>query len=161
MTSGKSYVYVITHRASRRHYVGKTNDPAARWRSHLYSARGQKRRGFLLASAMRKYGPAAFSFVVVEEHESEEDAYEAERFWVEFLRSDVRGCGFNLESGGLGGKRMSATTRAKLAARWAPIKRATRLRREREKAQRSAAAESARRDKLFGWVFGGEVHGRP
>ena len=79
-----SYVYLITHRDSGKCYVGKTNNPKGRWKSHKKVARRGDPRP--LYCALRKYGFDAFDFEVIEEHSTEQDAYEAEAFFVEYLR---------------------------------------------------------------------------
>jgi hypothetical protein len=56
-----------------------------------------------------------FTFDVIEEFASEEEAFLAETWWIEFLRSNVRGFGFNLDSGGVGGRKRSAETKRVLS----------------------------------------------
>lgn len=96
-------VYVATHRDSGRHYVGKSTNPRVRWINHRCHAKTGKDSAPYFHKALRKYGPDSFDFVVVESFDLESDAYGAESWWIEFLRSDVLGYGFNLTHGGLGG----------------------------------------------------------
>ena len=113
----KAYVYVITHIATSRHYVGKTVDHRERWTEHRRIARHPHDDAFSkVHAALRKYGPDSFTFQVIEEHASEAEAFEAEAWWIEFLRSNVRGYGFNLDGGGSGGKKRCAETIEKLRA---------------------------------------------
>lgn len=102
-----SYVYLITNNLSGKRYVGKTNNLKQRWKHHRCS------RLSYIGRAIRKYGVANFTFQLLEECVSEEDAYTRERYWVAFYKSDQQGSGYNLESGGLGGKTASETTRQK------------------------------------------------
>lgn len=94
-------VYIITHVPTKRHYVGKANDVRKRWSQHRYAASSTcKSNGMYITAAMRKYGIAQFQFAVAEEFDTEEDAFESEIWWIEFLRSDTPGYGFNRSSGG-------------------------------------------------------------
>lgn len=90
------HVYVITHTESGRHYVGKTaqNPPIKRWKGHIKDVRrGNK---YLFINALRKYGPEAFTFQVIESFETESDAVDAEEWWIGYLRTTVRDYGFNV-----------------------------------------------------------------
>ena len=99
-TAPKPCVYIITHLPTKRHYVGKANDYRARWAQHRDSARSGRGRVQYIAQAIRKYGLDQFQFAIAEEFETEDEAYEAEKWWIEFLRSDIYGFGFNRSSGG-------------------------------------------------------------
>ncbi len=107
------HVYVIEHIASGRVYVGKANNVAKRWAGHLSDARNG--RGRYLASAIRKYGEAAFRIKNQFSFGSETDAFHAEMLAVRSLQSNLPGKGFNLDSGGLGGNVMTPETRAKMS----------------------------------------------
>jgi len=111
-----SSVYLVTHDATGRHYVGKANDAKARWRDHRRDGvKGPKVGRFSkLHSALHKHGSAAFTFQVLETFDTESDAFAAEVFWIGFLRTTVRGYGFNLDGGGVGGKTRSAETVEKI-----------------------------------------------
>jgi group I intron endonuclease len=112
------HVYVITHRESGRHYVGKTSqtNPLRRWKHHQNDAASKRRRCPLLHAAIRKYGPDSFSFQVVESFNSEAEALYFEAWWIEVLRSRVIGYGFNVYADGTGGAghTVSEETRQKL-----------------------------------------------
>jgi group I intron endonuclease len=115
-------VYVITHLPTKRHYVGKSRNPKARWRQHL---RGVSTRRSYIQRALRSHPVDEFVMQVLEWHPSDDEAYEAESFWVEFLRSNRSDYGFNLSEGGGGNRGFNVTpeTRAKMSAnsiaRWA------------------------------------------
>lgn len=107
-------IYVVTHTPSLRHYVGKTKQkPQRRWARHAYLAKTSPLGR--LHRAIAEHGIEEFVFNVIEEHASEDDAFEAERFWIAFFRSNVDGYGFNLNSGGEGGRTHSAEARASMA----------------------------------------------
>lgn len=123
----RSFVYVITHVPTTRHYVGKTKVPKARWSQHKRAVKDS-----LIARALKRYPRAEFTFTLVEEHPDEQAAYDAEAWWVAFLRSNVRGFGFNLESGGNVAKTVADSTREKC--------RLTNLGRQRSPAFRAKVA---------------------
>jgi group I intron endonuclease len=108
-------VYVITHTAECLHYVGKSWNPKARWAQHL---RGTSSRRSYIQRALKKHGREAFTLQVLEWFENEADAYEAEAWWIAFLRSNVAAYGYNLSAGGEGnpGHEVSQETRAKMSA---------------------------------------------
>jgi group I intron endonuclease len=108
-----SFIYLITNRDTGACYVGKANDPSKRWKQHQKCAR--RAASGRLYYAMHKHGFDAFDFSVVEEHESEADAYEAEAWMIEYLRS-IGAALYNLNGGGEGGSNPSPETRAKMSA---------------------------------------------
>lgn len=111
---GGAWVYVITHTESLRHYVGKSRDPSERWRQHL---RGTSTRRSYIQRAIRHHGADAFVMQPLEWHATDDEAYAAEQFWIEYLRSNVEAYGFNLSAGGEGNPKfdVTAATRAKMA----------------------------------------------
>lgn len=104
-----AFVYLIRHLDSERCYVGKTVNLKARWKSHKCNSSSY------IGRAIKRYGKDAFEFSVLEECSSEEEAYARELFWVSHFQSNKPGLGFNLESGGRGGKTASLETRTKLS----------------------------------------------
>jgi group I intron endonuclease len=112
MTGGAS-VYVITHLPTLRHYVGKARNVKTRWKQHLRCT--AKRRSHI-QKALAKYGEAEFVCQEVERFETDDEAYKAEAWWVEFLRANVEG--FNLSAGGEGNPEFDVTDefRAKMSA---------------------------------------------
>lgn len=110
----KSYVYCITCLVNGKRYVGKANDPVGRWRDHLKVVRNVDSAGLVIHQAIRKHGEENFKFEVVSEHETEKEAFEAERCLIrEWGTMDH---GYNLNEGGEGGFNPSDETRAKLSA---------------------------------------------
>lgn len=105
-----SYIYIIANRLSGKMYIGKTINLEQRWKSH----RSCKRT--YIGRAIQKYGVPAFDFNVLEVLTSEEAAYEREKYWVSLYKSNHPDFGYNLESGGQGGKVASLVTRQKQAA---------------------------------------------
>lgn len=113
------FVYAIVHKETGRYYIGKTNDPKRRWSEHKQQPRHARAKHCYISKSIAKYGIAAFEFVILSSLESESDAFEFERSLIHLLRSNVRGVGFNLTSGGEGmsGHRHSDETKAKIAAK--------------------------------------------
>lgn len=90
MTCG---IYLITHIASGRGYVGQSVDIESRFRDHL-SGRGSVK----LSRALRKYGPEAFEFRILLVCDREELNYHEAAF-VQQLNT-LHPYGFNLIGGG-------------------------------------------------------------
>lgn len=119
------YIYVIQHIVTHKCYVGKSNEPARRFRTHcrlaLKGNLGTKTKAGLIHRALAKYGEINFKFEIIEEWLDEKEAFEAEAFWVEYLRSDVSrfgsDAGYNLTPGGEGwtGGRHTPESKMKIA----------------------------------------------
>jgi group I intron endonuclease len=92
-------VYKITHRASGKAYVGKAVRICFRWYSHKHDMLAGK--NLPLHNALRKYGMDAFDFDVVERCDSDADALEAEKYWIEWYGT-LSPNGYNLTEGGEG-----------------------------------------------------------
>ncbi len=113
--SGEPSVYVIHNNLSGKRYVGKTINVRTRWKSHRQDSRRAQPLS-CIGRALKKYGLTNFTFTILEICETEEAAYDRERYWIAFYASDQKEFGYNLESGGHGGKVVSNDTRAKLSA---------------------------------------------
>lgn len=101
------YIYVIQNKINLKIYVGKTNNPDKRYKDHIYITNNSTNTNkFLIHRAINKYGKDNFLFQVIEEFENELDCLEAEKFWIEFFRSDINRFGseygYNLTAGGDG-----------------------------------------------------------
>lgn len=70
-------VYTVTHRASRKVYVGVSYQVQVRWLQHQVAAmRGDDHPFYVL---LKSDGPEAFDWVIVEEHTDRLPAYKRER----------------------------------------------------------------------------------
>lgn len=78
-----SYVYIIQNKITGDVYVGKANNPEARWRRHCTYRNNKKH----LYRAFEKYRVDAFEFSVVESWPSEIETYDAEQWMISYLRS--------------------------------------------------------------------------
>jgi hypothetical protein len=86
-TSPTTGIYKITHIESQMSYVGQAVNIADRWRQHIKRGVGADApTNNKLYPAMKKYGPEAFTFEIVEICERQKlDAQED--YWQEFYKS--------------------------------------------------------------------------
>lgn len=96
----KCCVYLATNTVNGKLYVGKAMDLARRQNEHLGDARRDMPRS-ALGRAIRKYGRQAFTFDVLEEYESEDDALWWEGWWIQYLSTKTPH-GYNVTDGGRG-----------------------------------------------------------
>lgn len=119
------FVYVIQNLFNLKIYVGKTNDYVKRFSDHKRVAKqgfSKNRKTFnLIHKSIKKYGVDNFSYQIIDEFENEKECLEAEKFWIEFFRSDVNRfgneCGYNLTAGGdgLSGRKHSPEEKLKVS----------------------------------------------
>lgn len=94
-----SAVYIVENTANGHAYVGKSDYPEHRWRTHQADAlRGD---GYHLHKAMRKHGVDAFRFHLVEDGVASTEALRLEVEWIAYLRL-MGVCLYNLTDGGEG-----------------------------------------------------------
>lgn len=115
------HIYLITHLASGRYYVGQTiTAPKQRWNCHRHDAR--YRSICPIDRAIGKHGEGQFVFEVLASADSKEQLDGLEKLWILVTASTERGIGFNVRSGGGIGSLHSEETKAKLrAARLAQV----------------------------------------
>jgi group I intron endonuclease len=106
-------VYQATNLVNGNAYIGVTTSSLKRRRSqHLVSAASGG--GFLFHKAIRKYGPGAFEWTILEKHRTAKAAYDAEVRLIAMLRPT-----YNMTKGGesgMAGVQMRPETKAKIAA---------------------------------------------
>jgi group I intron endonuclease len=91
-------IYVITHRATGKRYVGQSLDIARRWAEHRAGTSGSRR----LTNALKKHGPDAFLFEIVELC-AREELNDRELFYISTHSFDsLSPKGYNLTFGGEG-----------------------------------------------------------
>lgn len=96
------YIYLVTHRASGRQYVGQTLlQIRERWEEHVRSSQEADPTGPHLRCAIKKHGPRAFTVKELDRTISFHDANRKERFWIKQLRT-LAPHGFNVNRGGGG-----------------------------------------------------------
>ncbi len=82
-----SGIYKITHIESQMSYIGQAVNIAARWKQHIKRGVGADTpTNNKLYPAMKKYGPEAFTFEIVEEC-SREKLDAQEDYWQEFYKA--------------------------------------------------------------------------
>lgn len=107
-------VYVLTHRASGRRYVGQSINIGRRLALHRSDAKA-KRSESAIKRAMSEYGVGAFAAQVVDTC-APDMLDELERFAIEFFDSTNREYGFNCKSGGRIGDALVGVARDEKAA---------------------------------------------
>jgi group I intron endonuclease len=113
------YIYLINNLVNGKIYIGKTYNPTRRWIMHRNFAKKNSsvpRFNYPLYKSMRKNGISNFRFDIIETHQLEEDALEAEKWWIAYLRS-LGATLYNLTDGGEGtsGRQHSEETRRKIS----------------------------------------------
>ena len=107
-------IYLLTNTVNGKQYVGQTSyGLEKRWREHCQDAR----RGFprYLYNAIRKYGPDAFTYEILE-HTTIEDVNARETYWISELKTLEHGYNMTEGGGGVRGWVPSEDTRAKMSA---------------------------------------------
>lgn len=91
-------IYKITNTLNGKFYIGQTiMRLSSRWSKHKQDARNNA--GWVMAAAIRKYGPEAFTIEVIEEHHCKDDLNAAEIRCIAALRPHYNACA---GGGGLG-----------------------------------------------------------
>lgn len=110
MAENKYCVYLHTS-PSGKYYVGITcQEPARRWR------RGEGYKDSpIFYNAIARYGWDNFKHDILIRGLSYSEAERLERFYIKLLNSNARENGYNIESGGGSGKRLTDATKKKLS----------------------------------------------
>lgn len=112
------HVYLIHNVLNNKVYVGKTKDPAKRWRKHMETAlSSRKDHKFYLHHALKKYGTDNFVFTVIQQFSTEAEQDLAEKYWIQYFNSRDSKFGYNLTDGGEGcvGRILSQSTKNKIS----------------------------------------------
>lgn len=103
-------IYQVTNLVSGKTYVGQTiGSLEIRWSQHI--ATSKKKKGHILAQAIRKYGPENFSIKILEDDIPIEQLNEHETFWIAKLNPE-----YNLLTVGENGRVHSQLTKEKISA---------------------------------------------
>ncbi len=108
-------IYIIQNLLNNKLYVGQTNNLKRRIKNHRCDTKTHKYNS-LLHAAIRKYGWNNFKVIEIEQWETLADINEAEKFWIEFFRTNINkfglDYGYNLTEGGEGvpGRKPSVKT---------------------------------------------------
>lgn len=102
----KGIIYLITHKASGKRYVGLTIQTLERrWQYHLEQAlAGHIKGAESLHAALRKFGPDAFEICQIDQGttKKDKDLEKRERYWIEKLGT-LTPHGYNISPGGVSG----------------------------------------------------------
>lgn len=90
------YVYKITNLLNGKIYIGKS-----KYRPYYESYYGS---GLIIEAAIKKYGKENFKKEILEEFETEEEAFEAEALYIQQYNSTNSEIGYNIDKGGPGGR---------------------------------------------------------
>jgi group I intron endonuclease len=99
-------IYVHQNKSNLKIYVGFTKNNYKRWKDTKSNAFNSKSKEYdsPLSRAIRRDGWDGFTHDIWEEWDNKEDALEAEKFWIEFFRSNRKvygpDYGYNLHEGG-------------------------------------------------------------
>lgn len=105
-------IYVLVCAANGKMYVGQTVDLRGRMTSHKCACADQK-----VCEAVREFGWDTFGYDILQRCYSEEEADEAEVFWIAHLRTHESQGGYNTEWGGRRGPgACSEEKRARMSA---------------------------------------------
>lgn len=101
---GEGIVYLVTHKALEKKYVGITvQSLERRWRFHLEQSRAQSIKNDLsLHAAIREYGADAFTIDQIDTGSSKGSLESKERKWISKLCTLVPN-GYNISTGGTSG----------------------------------------------------------
>ena len=116
------YVYLITNNINGKIYIGETITALSRrFNAHLNGAFNKKNRNYncYFYNAIRKYGKSAFTIKLIEKviastkKEAKNKIQSLEKYYIKMYKSNNNKFGYNLDSGGNGGKIVSETTKEK------------------------------------------------
>lgn len=90
----KTSIYKITNNINNKSYIGVSNNPSVRFRSHK-----SEKTGSYISRAINKHGLENFSFEIIEEHTNRMDALKRE---IELIKThnSIRPNGYNISPGG-------------------------------------------------------------
>ncbi len=103
----KVYIYLITNRQNRKMYIGISNDPELRFWVHCNNA------DFSIGKAIKKYKQENFDFEILDWVCDYDYAFHLEQLYIKELNT-ISPFGYNLNSGGEGGKKHSEETIVKM-----------------------------------------------
>jgi len=118
MDSVVYYIYCVTNKLNNKSYVGQSVDPQERWSKHILDAirkigKTAASKKFAFQNAIAKYGQDNFTWQIIEEIETLEDANDAEEFYISYLGT-LAPNGYNLLPGG-NNRHPNANTKKKIS----------------------------------------------
>lgn len=104
-----NYIYILTNKISGKQYIGKHST------DNLQD--GYMGSGFIVKQIKQKYGKNIFSKQIIQFCKSEEEAFERQRYWINYYNALEDEHYYNLDQGGAGhtGYTPSEQTRQKMS----------------------------------------------
>lgn len=100
----KSGIYKITNEITGKFYIGSTKDIDWRWHVHKHDLRAGTHCNPKLQHSWNFYGEDKFSFMVLEEVESDQQKlFEREQYYLDTFKPYIRGMGYNISPTADGG----------------------------------------------------------
>lgn len=93
------FVYKCTNLINGKIYIGKTNNFEFRRKQHL---RNIKKYCTYFYNAINKYGKNNFYWDILNNVETDKEAFELEKFWIKYFKSNDSKFGYNMTNGGEG-----------------------------------------------------------
>jgi group I intron endonuclease len=141
----KYFIYIIQNKVNNKLYVGVTKNIQQRWYTHLSNARypGSAKHQYI-HSAINKYGSDNFTILEIDSFENQNDALQAEQFWIQFFRSWDKNYGYNLTLGGEGswGRKLSKEHKEKISISLLGNKRSTGVKHTLETKQKMSTSHT-------------------
>jgi group I intron endonuclease len=94
------YLYKITNLINQKIYIGQTNNPENRWASHKSSANNPDKYDGIIAKAFAKYGIDSFTFDIIAQCITQDDANYIEIELIKQYDSRNHSVGYNIAPGG-------------------------------------------------------------
>ena len=76
------YLYALRTTKCSKQYIGITNNPERRFKTHMGVAKHKWRTLTKCGRAVKRYGPETFRMEILEEHPDRESIMEAEKRWI-------------------------------------------------------------------------------
>ena len=96
-------IYAIKNNVTNKFYIGKTTDFETRKKEHIRKLKAKRHHNRHLQSSFNKDGIDSFVFDIIEKCDLEH-LDEKEKYWIEFYKTTNDNNGYNIMSGGQGGK---------------------------------------------------------
>jgi len=96
-------IYAIKNNVTNKIYIGKTTDFEIRKKEHIRKLKAKRHHNRHLQSSFNKNGIDSFVFDIIEKCDLGH-LDEKEKYWIEFYKTTNDNNGYNIMSGGQGGK---------------------------------------------------------
>lgn len=141
-------IYVHTHKATGRKYIGMTNNPKRRWGRNGAEYKTAK----VFYQAIQESGWDSFHHEILEDNLTEKAARKREKFFIELYQTTDPKKGYNTDKGGNGGKVYKVHPRNRLGKHNSE---------EQNEKHRQFMIDSKNNPMLNGTVKWGETHEHP